>query len=59
MHHYIDDDYYERIPEFELAKKLGIDICQWHDKQGILHFFSPENEKRLESQNNDTRTNTK
>jgi len=47
MHHYIDDDYYGRIPEFELARELGIDICQWHDKQGLLHFFSPEDEKRL------------
>jgi len=47
MHHYIDDDYYECIPELELARELGMDICQWYDKQGLLHLFSPEDEKRL------------
>ena len=47
MHHYIDDDCSHLTSDLLLARKLGIDVCQWHDRRGSLHIFSPEDEKRI------------
>ncbi len=48
MHHYIDD-YVDPavIKALRRAEKMKINVCQWYDRKGRLHLFSPKDEKRI------------